>query len=99
MRPATSGRSVTDSSERRLPTAVIVCRSATVVTFAASTVTGAAPPLPAASDAAAAARAGAFESARWVPNQYAPATAPTIRIAAMVVVTALAINEKGIVDF
>ena len=28
MRPATSGRSVTDSSERRLPTAVIVCGSA-----------------------------------------------------------------------
>ena len=31
MRPATSGRSVTDSSERRLPTAVIVCGSDAVV--------------------------------------------------------------------
>ena len=39
MRPATSGRSVTDSSERRLPTAVIVCGSGAVATLTASTVT------------------------------------------------------------
>ena len=37
MRPATSGRSVTDSSERKLPTAVIVCGSRTVSTRATST--------------------------------------------------------------
>ena len=37
MRPATSGRSVTDSSERRLPTAVIPCGIGANATFAAST--------------------------------------------------------------
>ena len=37
MRPATSGRTVIDSSERRLPTAVMVCGIATTSTFAAST--------------------------------------------------------------
>ncbi len=49
MRPATSGRSVTDSSERRLPTVVIVCGSEVVATLTASTVISpppvAAPPL------------------------------------------------------
>jgi hypothetical protein len=39
MRPATSGRSVTDSSERRLPTVVIVCGIDALATFVASTVT------------------------------------------------------------
>ena len=39
MRPATSGRTVIDSSERRLPTAVIVCGSAAVTTLTASTAT------------------------------------------------------------
>ena len=39
IRPATSGRSVTDSSERRLPTAVIVCGNDAVATLTASTVT------------------------------------------------------------
>ncbi len=46
MRPATSGRSVTDSSERRLPTAVIVCGMDTVATLTASTVTLPPPPGP-----------------------------------------------------
>ena len=41
MRPATSGRSITDSSERRLPTAVIVCGIGARATLIASTVIGA----------------------------------------------------------
>ena len=45
MRPATSGRTVIDSSERRLPTAVIVCGIDAVATVTASTVH--ARPLPA----------------------------------------------------
>ena len=55
MRPATSGRTVTDSSERRLPTAVIVCGSAWRITFVASTTVGA----PDGASAAVALRAGA----------------------------------------
>ncbi len=39
MRPATSGRTVIDSSERRLPTAVMVCGIACWPTLDASTVT------------------------------------------------------------
>ena len=46
IRPATSGRNVTDSSERRLPTAVMVCGSDAVATLTASTVTLAAPGAP-----------------------------------------------------
>src|SRR4029434_8386857 len=38
-RPATSGRSVTDSSERRLPTAVIICGIDAVEAVTASTTT------------------------------------------------------------
>jgi hypothetical protein len=41
IRPATSGRSVTDSSDRRLPTAVIVCGHESNATFSASTTIGA----------------------------------------------------------
>ena len=44
-RPATSGRTVIDSSERRLPTAVIVCDIGAVATWTASTA-GAPPPPP-----------------------------------------------------
>ncbi len=43
MRPATSGRTMTDSSERRLPTAVIACGRGAVATLVASTVTACAP--------------------------------------------------------
>ena len=47
MRPATSGRSVTDSSERRLPTAVMTCGTGAVPTRVDSTATaGACPPGP-----------------------------------------------------
>ena len=74
IRPATSGRSVTDSSERRLPTAVMVCGNDAIITGTASTVTlpgAGAPPL-AAADADGApggAAPWAVEPARCVPNQ------------------------------
>ncbi len=76
MRPATSGRSVTDSSERRLPTAVIPCGIGAYVTFAACTVTpatwppGAAAPLPPAPPPAGAmAPVAAGAPLRCCPNQ------------------------------
>ncbi len=96
MRPATSGRSVTDSSERRLPTAVMVCGSETVATFAASTVTtdGAASPLPLPCDDATpfAPEGAPGPPARCVPNQYAPPTAAATAIAATTPETALFIG-------
>jgi hypothetical protein len=67
MRPATSGRSVTDSSERRLPTAVIVCGSAMNPTFSTSTVTAG----PAA-DAPLAAAPGVLLAATTAGSRFAP---------------------------
>ena len=80
MRPATSGRSVTDSSERRLPTAVIDCGIGAVATVMASTITaGAAPPALSESGPP---RAGAGDlpaaapaPVRCWPNQYPPPAA------------------------
>src|SRR5262249_8721762 len=74
MRPATSGRRVTDSSERRLPTAVMPCGRAILATLLASTTTAKeALPL-----GAVAGVAGGPSSARFCcPNQYPPAPART----------------------
>src|SRR5678815_3178508 len=91
MRPVTSGRSVTDSSERTEPTAVIVCGVAATTTGVASTVTACgagppgppvAPPLPAAPCAPPAAEdGGAADFAASLPYQYPPP--PTATIATM----------------
>ena len=72
MRPATSGRSVTDSSERRLPTAVIVCGIGAVTTLTASTVTSlrGRPPLRAALGAGAVRRRRAGAGGRALRCRY-----------------------------
>src|SRR5215208_5665964 len=84
MRPAVSGRRVTDSSERRLPTAVIVVGMGAVMTLAASTTTlapAACCPLPFAGGAPEGDATGGVDS-RWIPIQYPAAAAPMATAAA-----------------
>src|SRR5882724_2219353 len=93
MRPATSGRTVTDSSERRLPTAVIACGIGCNATLTASTATDiGTPPLPATCGAPPGAGA---EGARLLvaPNQKPPAAATTTPIAATTPKTVLFIES------
>src|SRR5205823_657689 len=69
IRPATSGRTVIDSSERRLPTAVIDCGIGCTATLIASTATALdAPPLFGAAETVPAA-VGAVPAVLCVPNQ------------------------------
>ena len=89
MRPATSGRNVIDSSERRLPTAVMPCGIASLFTWTASTATAGAA---AATDAAGA--ADDLDASPGRPNQKPTAPATTMRIAATPI-TALFMRDGG----